>query len=81
MLDHDIDEQLVLGGDIAVDRSRLQADMLGEVAQCHGLEAMLGDEFDSGLADGFFSFGADRASGPCHVSSQAFRSFDPCSWG
>lgn len=47
-------QQLRLAREIAIQRTRLQPDPLGELAHRHGLEAMGGDQRDRGGADRFF---------------------------
>ena len=51
MLAHQIEKQLLLGADVIVERSRLDADLGGELAQAHGFVPVLEDQAQSGLAD------------------------------
>jgi hypothetical protein len=66
VLDQQRDQQLGLAGKVPIDRAGLQADLLGQFAQGHGLEAAGGDQFDRGLADGFFGARAVGSGGAGH---------------
>ena len=51
MLADEIDQQLLLGCNMVVERSGLNADLTGEMAQAHGFVAVLEDQSEPGLAD------------------------------
>ncbi len=50
---HQVEQQLLLGADMIVQRSHLDSDLGREVAQAHRLVAMFEDEAQPGLPDRF----------------------------
>ena len=55
---YQLEQQFLLGRDMVVERSRLDADLGGELAQAHGGVAMLEDQAQPGFADRLHRFGA-----------------------
>ena len=48
---HQVEQQFLLGADVVVERSRLDPDLGGELAQAHGRIAVLEDQAQPRLAD------------------------------
>jgi hypothetical protein len=60
-----VEEQILLGLDMIVERARLQADAGGKPAQAHRFEAMLVNKIEARFANSgecFFSRGACRSA-------------------
>ena len=53
-----IEQQFLLGGDVVVERSRLNADLGSQLAQAHRRVAVFEDQPQAGFADRLHRFGA-----------------------